>query len=207
MVKSIDQGMVRSGQVSGKTGVFPARYLKQSGRGSKGARHIPVPHRQRLAPKLARYKARPQSAPAADTAEITFGSFLERIDPRSKGCATAFRKIVADLLGLATDPAKFDYQSGGRDGWLAKIHGIRLSEITPAKIREWKQSFLAAVRDDPLALRKARISVNTLLRRSRSLFSRKVLRQLPLRLPSPLPNWIRGAPAFLFKALNQLFIS
>jgi len=71
---------------------------------------------------------------------------------------SAFRKIVADLLALATDPAKFDYQSGGRDEWLAKIHGIRLSEITPAKIREWKQSFLAAVRDDPLALRQARIS-------------------------------------------------
>jgi hypothetical protein len=39
----------------------------------------------------------------------------------------------------------------------------------------------------PPALRKARISLNTLLRRPRSLFSRKVLRQLPLRLPSPLP--------------------
>jgi integrase len=52
---------------------------------------------------------------------------------------------------------------------------------------EWKQSFLAATGDNPLALRKARISVNTLLRRSRSLFSRKVLRQLPLGLPSPLP--------------------
>ena len=161
--------------------------ITHSGRGSKGARHIPVPHRQRLAPTLARYKARSQSAPAADTAEITFGSFLERIDPRSKGYATAFRKIVADLFGLATDPAKFDYQSGGRDEWLAKIHGIRLSEVTPAKVQEWKQSFLAAAGDDPLALRKARISVNTLLRRSRSLFSRKVLRQLPLRLPSPLP--------------------
>jgi hypothetical protein len=104
-----------------------------------------------------------------------------------EGYATAFRKIVADLFGLATDPANFDYQSGGRDEWLAKIHGIRLSEITPAKIREWKQSFPAAAGDDPLALRKARISVNTFLRRSRSLFSRKVLRQLPLRLPSPLP--------------------
>jgi hypothetical protein len=103
-----------------------------------------------------------------------------------EGYATAFRKIVADLFGLATDPAKFDYQSGGRDEWLAKIHGIRLSEITPAKIQDWKQSFLAAAGDDPLALRKARISVNTLLRRSRSLFSRKVLRLLPLRLPSPL---------------------
>ena len=66
-------------------------------------------------------------------------------------------------------------------------HCVELSKITPAKIQEWKQSFLAATGDDPLALRKARISVNTLLRRSRSLFSRKVLRQLPLRLPSPLP--------------------
>jgi hypothetical protein len=142
---------------------------------------------------LARYKARSQSAPAADTSEITVGSFLDAVfsvcTNRStiEGYATAFRKIVADLFGLATDPAKFDYQSGGRDEWLAKIHGIRLSEITPAKIQKWKQSFLAAARDDPLALRKARISVNTLLRRSRSLFSRKVLRQLPLRLPSPLP--------------------
>ena len=60
-----------------------------------------------------------------------------------EGYATAFRKIVADLFGLAADPAKFDYQSGGRDEWLAKVHGIRLSEITPAKIQEWKQSFLA----------------------------------------------------------------
>ena len=185
--------MVRSGPVSGKTGVFPARYSKQSGRGSKGARHISVPHRQRLAQTLARYKARSQSAPAADTSEITVSSFLDAVfsvcTNRStiEGYAIAFRKVVADLFGLATDPAKFDYQSGGRDEWLAKIHGIRLSKITPARIQEWKQSFLAAAGDDPLALRKARISVNTLLRRSRSLFSPKVLRQLPLSLPSPLP--------------------
>src|SRR5258708_1907235 len=142
---------------------------------------------------LARYKARSQSAPAADTSEIRVGPFLDAVfsvcTNRStiEGYAIAFRKVVADLFGLATDPAKFDYQSGGRDEWLAKIHGIRLSEITPAKIQEWKQSFLAAAGDDPLALRRARISVDTLLRRSRSLFSAKVLRQLPLSLPSPLP--------------------
>jgi integrase len=142
---------------------------------------------------LARYKGRSQSASAADTSEITVGSFLDAVfsvcTNRStiEGYATAFRKIVADLFGLSADPAKFDYQSGGRDEWLAKIHGIQLSEITPAKIQEWKQFFLAAAGEDPLALRKARISVNTLLRRSRSLFSRRVLRQLRLALPSPLP--------------------
>jgi hypothetical protein len=43
-------------------------------------------------------------------------------------------------LGLT----KFDYRSGGRDKWLARIHGIELSQITPAKIQDWKQSFLAA---------------------------------------------------------------
>jgi len=107
--------------------------------------------------------------------------------PTIEGYATAFRKIVADLFGLAADPAKFDYQSGGRDQWLAKIHSVELSKITPAKIQEWKQSFLAATGDDPFALRKARISVNTLLRRSRSLFSRKLLRQCPVTPPSPLP--------------------
>jgi hypothetical protein len=71
-------------------------------------------------PTLARYKARSQSVPAADTSEITVGSFLNAVfsvcTNRStiEGYAIAFRKIVADLFGLATDPAKFDYQSGGR---------------------------------------------------------------------------------------------
>jgi len=80
---------------------------------------------------------------------------------------------VADLFGFASDPAKFDYRSGGRAEWLAKVHAIELSKVTPAKIHECKQSFLAAAGNDPLTLRKARISVNTFLRRSRSLFSRK----------------------------------
>jgi integrase len=141
---------------------------------------------------LAKYKAKFRPTSATDPSAITVGSFLEAVfsvcTNRStiEGYATAFRKIVADLFGFSSDPAKFNYRSGGRDEWLTKVHGIELSKITPVKIQEWKQSFLAAARDDPLALRKARISVNTFLRRSRSLFSPKVLRQLQLSLPSPL---------------------
>jgi hypothetical protein len=49
----------------------------------------------------------------ADTSEITVGSFLDAVfsvctnRSRIEGYATAFRKIVGDLFGLATDPAKF----------------------------------------------------------------------------------------------------
>jgi len=143
---------------------------------------------------LARYrKSKGIAQERNDKLPVTVGEFLDAVfsvcNNRStiEGYATAFRKIVADLFGFSSDLAKFDYRSGGRDEWLAKVHGTELYKITPAKIQEWKQSFLAAGGDAPLTLRKARISVNTFLRRSRSLFSPKVLKQLQLRLPSPLP--------------------
>ena len=47
-------------------------------------------------------------------------------------------------LPLRNDLTKFDYHSGGRDKWLGRIHGIELRQITPAKIQDWKQPFLAA---------------------------------------------------------------
>jgi hypothetical protein len=142
---------------------------------------------------VAKYMRNSDPTSATHTSEITVGSSLDAVFSVStkrttvEGYATAFRKIVADLFGFASDPAKFDYHSGGRNEWLAKVHAIELGKVTPAKIQEWKQSFLATAGNDPLTLRKARISVNTFLRRSRSLFSQKLLRQLQLRLPSPLP--------------------
>ena len=142
---------------------------------------------------LARYGRKSQATSATNTSAITVGTFLDAVFSVStnrstiEGYATAFRKIVADLFGFSNDSGKFDYRSGGRNEWLAKVHAIELNKVTPAKIQEWKQSFLAAAGDDPLGLRKARISANTFLRRSRSLFSRKLLRQLQLSLPSPLP--------------------
>jgi hypothetical protein len=97
------------------------------------------------------------------SARIQHAGRRERFPP-IEGYATAFRKIVADLFGFASDPSKFDYPSGGRAEWLTKVHAVELSEVTPAKIQEWKQSFLTVAGNDPLALRKARISVNTFLR-------------------------------------------
>jgi len=87
-----------------------------------------------------------------------------------EGYAIALRKIVSDIFGLSGDRKTYDYASGGRAEWLAQVHRITLDKITAPKIQEWKQSFLAEAGSDPLALRKARVSVNSLMRRARSLF-------------------------------------
>jgi integrase len=101
--------------------------------------------------------------------------------------APAFRQIVSEIFCLSNNNLKYDYQSGGRAEWLSKVHAISLAEVTPARVQEWKRSFLARAGSDAAALRTARISVNAILRRARSLFSPKKLRHLPLTLPSPLP--------------------
>jgi hypothetical protein len=144
---------------------------------------------------LAKYKpqAEPQPHPSEPPPPCTVGTFLDEVFRLSsnrstvEGYATAFRTIISDLFGLSDDPKKYDYRTGGRAQWLAQVHDIPLDQITPAKILEWKQSFLAKAGSDPLALRKARISVNALMRRARSLFSPKLLRHFRIPLPTAKP--------------------
>src|SRR5436190_20327521 len=63
--------------------------------------------------------------------------------------------------------------------WREKVHAVKLSKITPARIAEWKKSFLAKYPPDPVSQRKARISVNSLSRRAKSLYAPKYLSHLP----------------------------
>jgi integrase len=140
---------------------------------------------------LAKY--RPENTPAARL-NATVGDFLAEVkakadgDPKTiEGYCKSLRKIVADIYGVPDGPAKFDYRSGGHQQWLAKVHGVRLASLTPAKVQAWKRSFLAKARSDPLSQRQAKVSVNSFLRQARSLFSPKLLRHLSIELPSPLP--------------------
>ncbi|MGA8480860.1 MAG: hypothetical protein WB696_23090 [Chthoniobacterales bacterium] len=63
------------------------------------------------------------------------------VPAEDSAAVAAFRKIVADLFGLSNDLTKFSYRSGGHDKWRAKVHGIELSQIAPAKIQDWKRLF------------------------------------------------------------------
>jgi integrase len=124
----------------------------------------------------------------------TVGQFLEELAARAdlkpetfKGYTIAFRAIIADIFGIDGGREKFDYRGGGHARWLARIHAIRLADVTPAKVQEWKRSFIARAGDDPLKQRSAKTSVNSFLRRAKSLFAPGALKHLSITLPSPLP--------------------
>ena len=101
--------------------------------------------------------------------------------------AKAFRLIVADVFRIEGGVQKYNPHTGGRERWLAKIGAVKLTDLTPERVQAWKISFLKRAGDDPAKQRAAKISVNSLLRQAKSLLSKKVLRFLKLKLPSPLP--------------------
>ena len=137
-------------------------------------------------------KFRPELA--AKKPNVTVGEFLDEVRATADvsaqtiaDYARALRKIVADLTGLDDTLEKYDYRTGGYQSWLAQVEAVKLAWITPQRVQVWKRAFLAKAEPDPLSQRQAKVSVNSFLRRARSLFSRKITHHLRVELPDPLP--------------------
>jgi integrase len=138
---------------------------------------------------VARFKPHTQ---APDSSVTTVGNFLEAVKGMWSGnpktladYIRAFRNIVADIFGIDGERTKYDYRTGGRDAWIARIDSIRLSELTPDKIQRWKVKFLKRRGGDPAKQRSASISVNSLMRQAKSLFAPDIVKFIPNLLPSP----------------------
>ena len=133
------------------------------------------PESQRSAnPTIGDYIA--AAAKTADLSPKTFQTYTQ-----------ALRKIVSDIAKLSDDNRKY---GGGRahQEWVARVDGaMKLSELSPAAIQEWKRSFLSRAAQDPLSQRSARISCNSFLRSARSLFASKITKHIGLTLPATLP--------------------
>jgi integrase len=99
----------------------------------------------------------------------------------------AVRKIASDMLHLPDDGTRYDKIGGGREAWVKKVDGFKLSSFTPTAIATWKKRFLARADKDPISQRNARTSVSFYLRSARSLFSAKIREHIELALPDPLP--------------------
>ena len=143
---------------------------------------------------LAKYKkSKVVGAGRNNEQECNVGQFLDAIFQTAtnqttvEGYAKSLRQIVSDIFGFSAGPDKHDYRKGGLQKWLASVHAIKLADLTPARVQEWKRSFVAKAGTDAIALRRARISVNSIMRQARSLFSPKMLRHLTLSLPTPFP--------------------
>ena len=127
------------------------------------------------------------------TRDATVGHFIAEVKAKAdldaktiEGYCKAFRTIVA-VPGDRRRKGKFDYHKGGHKKWLADIGQFRLTAITPSKVQGWKRAFLTKAKRDPLSQRRAKVSVNSFLRRGRCLFSRSAL-TLSIELPDPLPS-------------------
>jgi hypothetical protein len=135
---------------------------------------------------LTKFKAKPEIGHETAT---TVGEFLEQVissaGGRSKtvqGYCRAFRTIIADIFKIDGGLSKFDYRTGGREKWLARIHAIKLKDVTPLKIQKWKVAFLSRPGIDPVRRRAARSSVNSMMRQAKSLFAPKVLKFIRLNI-------------------------
>ena len=140
---------------------------------------------------LAKFKPK---ADSASRSVATVGEFLAEVkakaDGRQKtieGYCRAFRTIVADIFGIDGGKAKYDYRTGGREKWLARVEAVKLSEVSPEMVQKWKLRFLRRAGNDPLQQRAARISVNSMMRQAKSLFAPAVLKFVQLEVPDALP--------------------
>jgi integrase len=142
---------------------------------------------------LAKYRAK--DTPAAAPATLTVGEYLEAVrsqtelDPVTvEGYAKKFRQIIADIMNLKGNKARFDYRKGGYVEWLAAVHSVSLASVTPDKVRDWKKRFVDAAGKNEIKRRSRTVSCNSMIRQARSLFSRRnVLDKLTIQIPSPLP--------------------
>lgn len=128
------------------------------------------------------------------TKQPTVGDLIEEIARTSTlrpqtlaEYARKFRSIVGDIAGIERTAKRFDPYSGGRERWLERVNAVELHRITPKTIQQWKLRYLRQRGDNPVEERKARTTLNTIIRCAKSLFSKKILKFVELELPDTLP--------------------
>jgi integrase len=131
------------------------------------------------------------SPPAAVSVGMLIEAATKVSSARSQtleGYAKAFRLIVAEISKISS-AGKFDAYQGGMQNWRAKVDAVAMDTITPAEILAWKNKRLRSAEADPLAKRRAIVTVNSLMRNAKSLFGKKLLPfvEQSITLPRPLP--------------------
>ena len=141
---------------------------------------------------LAKFKPDSDAAPRLN---LTVGEILSAVHgtgylrPRAfLNYQNCFHTIVSEAFGVKSDASKFDYRKGGNRKWTARVNGVRLERVTPARVTEWQKRRLKAAGNSPTAIASAKRTANSYVRCARSLFSREIVKRLKgVKLPSPLP--------------------
>jgi len=98
-----------------------------------------------------------------------------------------FRFLVSRIKAVEATKARYDYVKLGSNKWREKINSVPLSDITPELVMQWRVNYINEAGTDPLKQNGARQTAASILRNAKALFSPRLLRNLSLKLPSPLP--------------------
>lgn len=128
---------------------------------------------------------------------VTVGEFLDQVKAVSglnpvtyEVYAKKFRSLIAGAFGIKGGDggkAKHDYVNGGYKLWLNRVHSAYLDKLTPDRVNKWKVARLKESSGNPLRLKRANVTIRSILLSSKALFSPKIRRHLTIPLPSPLP--------------------
>lgn len=143
---------------------------------------------------IAEYKPKKKEQQASPTGEIkTVGDLIAASSKvLAVGARTSadygrkFRQVAGEIHGITVQDV------GSREEWRRRVDSVPLASITPARVLAWKKDYLDKSAGDAVALRKAKNSVNTILRNAKGLLSRKVIPFLAL--PEGFISPFEGVP-------------
>lgn len=132
--------------------------------------------------------------PTDEGKPVTVGEFIEAIRAVAPIRATTFttyerklRFLVSQIKAVKATRKRYDYVNRGSEKWRALIDATPLNEITPELVMQWRVNYVNNAEKDPLHQNGARQTAASILRNCKALFSKRLLRNLSLKLPSPLP--------------------
>lgn len=125
---------------------------------------------------------------------LTVGDFIQAVTAvavvRPTTMTTYVRKLrflVSQVASVKGTRSKHDYVHGGAAKWRESVDKTPLAELTAEKIMQWRTGYISAHDHQPMKRGNAQQTAASILRSAKSLFSPKVIRNLGIKLPSPLP--------------------
>ena len=136
---------------------------------------------------------------ASELSELTVGAYIDLVAQHGQlvpstlyGYAALFRRIVAGIRGINfAGRDKFDGRSS-RSKWRIAVEKVLLNTITPARVVEWRDRYIAKHPAGTPERIATEHTANSFVRGGRSLFARRLLKRIlakcpNLAMPSPLP--------------------
>jgi integrase len=111
---------------------------------------------------------------------------LETLDVYTK----ALRRLTAGVMGI-DDGRKHNALGQGTAEWRSRVDATDLAKLTPAAVHAWKNSMMNSAQTNEKRGKTA-ITLNSILRNSKALVSKKIKPFVAQELKLPEPLWFEG---------------